>query len=132
MRSHAAGEQCVSVGIRRRHARAADRAAATTDVLDDQGLPQNLSHLVGDDARHNIARTSGGKRHHHGDRSCRITVPLHKRRRDTEADGGDAEESNERHYEQLSAPHNTNPLVIARRRPNTGHYCLADQSTKRG
>ena len=40
--------------------------------------------------------------------------PLHKRRRDTEADSSDAEESNERHYEQLSAPHNTNPLVITR------------------
>src|SRR5262245_66389422 len=30
-----------------------------------------------------------------------------QRSRDTDADGRDAEESNERHYEQLSAPHKT-------------------------
>ena len=37
-------------------------------------------------------------------------------RRDTEGDGRDAEESNERNYEELSAPHKTNPPANTRRR----------------
>jgi len=97
--------------MRRRHASAADRAAAAADVLDDQGLPKSLSHLLGDDARHDVARTAGGERHHHSDGSDRkvisFPVPCHN----TGCDRRNAEESNERHYEKLSTPHKTDPFV---------------------
>jgi hypothetical protein len=44
--------------------------------------------------------------------SCRIIVPWPQRRRDTDADGRDAEKSNGRHCEELSAPHKTYPHAI--------------------
>src|SRR5262245_57393060 len=94
--------------MRCRDARAPDRTTAAADVLYNHGLTENCSHLLGHDARHHIARTSGGERHHHGDRSCRVIVLWPRRRRDTDADGRDAEEANERYYEELSAPHRTN------------------------
>src|SRR5262245_7575831 len=118
MRSHAASQQRISIGMRCRDARAPDRTTPSADILDDQGLSKNYSHLLGHDSRHNIARTSGGERHHHGDRSCRIIVPWPRRRRDTDADGRDAEKANERDYEELSAPHGTNTSFDHRRRIN--------------
>src|SRR4029453_12051627 len=93
---------------------ASDRTTPSADILDDQGMFENCPHILGHDARHYIARTSSGKRHHDGDRSCRIIVHWPRRRRDTNADGCDAEEANERHYEELSAPHRTNPPSITR------------------
>src|SRR5262245_35051834 len=111
MRSHAASEQCVSVGMRRRHARTADRAATAADVLDDQGLAKNLSHPLGDAARHHVARTAGGERHHHSDGSDRIAIPFRVPCHNTDYDRRNAEESNEGHYEKLSTPHKTNSSV---------------------
>src|SRR5215204_1373089 len=113
MRPHTAGEQRVSVGMRRRHARATDRAAAAADVLDDQRLPENLSHLVGDHARHHVARTASGERHHHSDRSDGIAIPCPIPCHNTSRDRRNAQESSERDYEKLSRPHKTNPSVTA-------------------
>src|SRR5262249_5343710 len=109
MRSHAAGKQCVSVRMRRRHTSAADRAAAAADVLDDQGLPKNVSHLLGDDARHDVAWTAGGERHHYSDRSDRIATSFSMPRHKAGCDRRNAEDSNHCRYEKLSTPHKTNP-----------------------
>src|SRR5262245_14509588 len=108
MRSHAAGKQCVSVRMRRRHASAADRAAAAADVLDDQGLPKNVSHLLGNDARHHVAWAAGGERHHYSDRSDRIATFIPMPRPKAGCHRGNAEDSNHRRYEKLSTPHKTN------------------------
>src|SRR5262245_60987340 len=93
------------------HARATDRTAAAADVLDHQGLPKDLSHLVGHDAGHHVARTTGGEWHHYIDGSDRIAIfcpiPWH----DTGYNRRNAEESNKRHYEKLSTPHKTIPAV---------------------
>ena len=67
VRSHTAGEQRIAVGLRRCYARAADSTAGAANVLDHHGLAEDLPHLVGDDARHDVARAPGGEGHHHRD-----------------------------------------------------------------
>ena len=74
MRAHASCEQRVAVRLRGRHARAADRTAGTADILDDHGLLEDFPHLLGDDARHDIARATSGKGHHNRDGSRRIAL----------------------------------------------------------
>jgi hypothetical protein len=95
--------------MRRRHASAADRAAAAAAVLDDQGLPKNVSHLLGDHARHHVAWTAGGERHHYSDRSDRIATSFPVPRHKAGCHRRNAEDSNHRHYEKLSTPHKANP-----------------------
>ena len=58
MRAHGRRKQGVAVGCGGRHARAADRAAGAADIFDNEGLPEDPGHLVGDDARNHIARAS--------------------------------------------------------------------------
>ena len=58
MRAHAGGEQRIAVGRRRGDARGAERAASAADILDDDRLIELAAHAVGDDARHNVARSA--------------------------------------------------------------------------
>jgi hypothetical protein len=54
------------VAIRRRldHLHRADRAAGASLVLDDHGLPERRTHLLGDDACHDVRRAAWCERHH--------------------------------------------------------------------
>ena len=74
MRAHRRGKQRIAVGCGSRDARAADRATGAADVLDDDGLAQDLRHLVGDDARHDVAGAAGRERHDHRDRPGGIVL----------------------------------------------------------
>jgi hypothetical protein len=62
------GHQRVTVGLRARDRRSADRATAAATVVDDQSLPElppeRLEHDTGD----NVDRAAGRKRDDHADR----------------------------------------------------------------
>jgi hypothetical protein len=74
MGTHAAREQGVAVRVRGCHAGAADRTTSPADVLDHHRLPEDFPHLLRHDARHNIARTASGERHHYCDGSRWIAL----------------------------------------------------------
>ena len=74
MRAHAAREQGVAVRVRGGHPRAADRAARAANILDDHGLSEDFSHLLGHDARHDVTGAAGGERHDHCDGPRRIAL----------------------------------------------------------
>ena len=48
-----------------------DGSAGAGDVLDNDRLPERLSHALADHARDHIGRAAGGERHDHGDRPGR-------------------------------------------------------------
>ncbi len=81
VRSHAAGEQGVAVRRCGGDARAAERAAGAADILDHQLVAERPAHMVGDDARHHVARPAGRERHHHGDGARRIALCRSRYRR---------------------------------------------------
>src|ERR1700730_5187619 len=93
--AHPAGKEGISIGIRRRYARASDRAARAAYVLDDQCLPQDFSHLIRHDASHHIARTASGERHYHRDGFGRITAPLREPCCGNDSKGAEADEPNQ-------------------------------------
>ena len=90
--AHAAREQGVAVRRRGRHARAPDRAAGAADILDDHGLAEDFPHLLGHDARDDVARPAGRKRHHHRDGPRWVTLRVHAKRRGKDSGHRDADE----------------------------------------
>jgi hypothetical protein len=87
MRAHRGGEQRVAVRRRGGDARRADRAARAADILDHHGLAEHLAHVLGDDARDDVARAAGREGGHHRDRARRIGPRLLERRHDGQQDG---------------------------------------------
>jgi hypothetical protein len=90
--THAACKQGVTIRTRGRHARAPDRAAGAADIFDDHGLAKDFSHLLGHDARDDVARPAGGKRHHHRDGPRWIALRVHAERRGKEGGRRNADE----------------------------------------
>jgi hypothetical protein len=60
-------------------------------MLDDHGLPEDFPHLLGHNARHDIARTAGGEGHHHRDGSQRIALRLRVKWRRKQTQDRDAD-----------------------------------------
>src|SRR5262245_57400268 len=85
------GEQRVTVGLRARHRRSADRATGAGTVLDDQRLSELPPERLEYDTRDNVDRAAGTKRDDHADRlggpALRATHARERRR-----DGGSGDE----------------------------------------
>ena len=64
----------VAVGRRAHRLADGDRAGRARGVVDDELLAELLGHALADDARHQVGRPAGGKRHDHGDRLAGIGV----------------------------------------------------------
>src|ERR1700704_5063054 len=84
VRHRRGGEHGVAVGLGAHHRFGGDDAVGAALVVDQYGLAPHLRELVGDDARADIRRGAGRKRHHEGDpsaRKClRLRDPRHARR----------------------------------------------------
>ncbi len=91
MGARAAREQGITIRVRGRDARAADRASSAANVLDDEGLPHNFPHLLGDDASHDVAWAAGRERHDHRDGSRGITLRARAEWRGKQTKGCDAD-----------------------------------------
>jgi hypothetical protein len=52
----------------------ADRAAGSSDVLDDDLLAQGSRHVLANYTGSDIGRTASGERHDHGNRAGRIIL----------------------------------------------------------
>src|SRR5262249_21271261 len=85
------GHERVTVGLRARDRRSADRTTAAATVLDDQRLselpPERLEYDTGDD----VDRAAGTKRDDHADRLCRPAL-LATHARERRGGGGSGDE----------------------------------------
>jgi hypothetical protein len=96
MRAHGRREQGVAVRGGGGRPRAADGAARAADILDNDGLPENLGHLVGDDPRDHIAGAARGEGDDHGDRPGRIVLRAQRSDAGGDSDQNDAHDDNGR------------------------------------
>ena len=72
-------EQGVAVGLRLGDPPGAERAAGTTDILDDHALAKVGAHRLSNQARDGVTRAACGRRDQHGDRPVWIGA-LRRRR----------------------------------------------------
>ena len=72
LRTHIADRDGVAVGLRLRRADHAQGPAGAADVLDHERLTERARHMVADQARDDVGRSAGRKRHDDGDRLIRI------------------------------------------------------------
>src|SRR5262249_40908791 len=82
-REQAAGREQhrVAIGRRARDRGAGDAASGAGAVLDHHWLFEDLLHLLGEDARHHVARPAGREADHQRDRVARIVGCACERRR---------------------------------------------------